>query len=185
MSIARRMLILLAVCGLLLTGCETGEETDVEVGEEEVGTDLGTETTALGGWDTDANAMLDENEFRQAGYYNTWNTNTADDLTEDEVETGFGNAGLFEDWDADNDNMLSQNEFGFGETEWFDTWDVNDDQMLNEDEYYGGTYETWDTNDDSLLDEDEYYGGLYNAWDTDDSGYIEETEYTTGSGWFE
>ena len=76
-------------------------------------------------------------------------------------------------------------QFGFGNDDWFNEWDADRNQMLSEDEFNRGAYGTWDANDDNVLDENEYYGGLFDAWDADQSGYVEEAEYDTGSGWFD
>lgn len=66
--------------------------------------------------------------------------------------------------------------------EWsYSEWDANDDDMLDEQEFNtgfeeSGLYDEWDVNDDGYLDEDEFGDGLYDSWDEDDSGYLEEDE---------
>ena len=181
MSIAKQLLKLLAVCGFVLTGCEaeTGEEITPEDFETEI------EAVDLDGWDTDDDGLLDENEFRQIGYYEIWNTDRRDELTEEELETGFVNALLFEEWDVNGDGLIGEGEFRFADEAWFETWDADDDGTLDEHEFYGGIFATWDIDDDGLIDEEEFYGGLYDSWDINESGYIEEAEYTIGSNWFE
>lgn len=67
-------------------------------------------------------------------------------------------AQTFQEWDTDTNQELSQDEWtqGFGETGIFDDWDANDDGMLEEDEFHEGVYSAYDQNDDDILDEDEF-----------------------------
>jgi hypothetical protein len=99
----------------------------------------------VGEWDKNADASVDEQEFR----------------------AGFGEAGVFGDWDTDGDNMLSEDEFNagigdgtaafnerFGENA-FSEWDANEDDLLAEDEFYAGTYAGYDDDDDNVIEEPE------------------------------
>ena len=97
-------------------------------------------------WDTNADAMLDENEFgtgfREGGLYNTWDADQDAMLTEDEWRTGFGDRydetryGVFSDWDANQDTFLDEDEYDRG---LFSAYDADDDSIWSEDEY--GAYE--------------------------------------------
>ena len=62
------------------------------------------------------------------------------------------------DWDADNDNRLTQEEFNAGleDAGAFEDWDANDDGLLDKDEFGEGAYETYDANDDGFIDENEW-----------------------------
>lgn len=60
-------------------------------------------------------------------------------------------------WDANNNDMLEENEFyaGYEESGLFEVWDTNDDGSLDQDEFGEGLYGTWDANDDGMLEADE------------------------------
>lgn len=64
----------------------------------------------------------------------------------------------YDDWDADGDGALSEDEFmtGFGEV---------------------GAYDSWDEDGDGSLTEDEFNAGIFDSYDDDDSGVIEEPEF--------
>lgn len=62
-----------------------------------------------------------------------------------------------EEWDADGDGALSEEEFNTG----FDSV---------------GTYDEWDADDDGMLSEEEYNAGVFGGYDDDESGVIEEPE---------
>jgi hypothetical protein len=57
---------------------------------------------------------------------------TEDGITEDEWQEGFGEAGVFDEWDEDGDGRLSEDEFAGGA---FRSYDENQDEMLDEDEF--------------------------------------------------
>lgn len=68
------------------------------------------------------------------------------------------NADMFSDWDTDDEVGISENEFGegFDTGGVYDTWDADNDDMLTEDEFETGLYDTYDVNDDDVLDEEEF-----------------------------
>ena len=87
------------------------------------------------------------------------------ELSEDELATG-----LYNSWDADDNDQLTQAEYDAGvatvngfpdDTDDFDTWDEDDSGMLSENEFASGFSETrafddWDLNDSETLDADEF-----------------------------
>lgn len=96
------------------------------------------------------------------------------------------------DWDADLNNQIDRAEFttGFGEAGIYDEWDIDANQELSEDEFYSGVYDLWDENDDALLDESEWNNqannwfaeAQYNLtdWDTDGEEGLTEEEFVNG-----
>ena len=103
----------------------------------------------------------------------------------------FASSGRFGGWDANDDNLLDENEFYGG---YYDTWDVNDDNVLDEDEWNnasrdfgmeGQNWADWDVNRDNRLDENEFRtgaarGNYYNDWDRDGDRMLNEREYSDG-----
>lgn len=99
----------------------------------------------------------------------------------------------FSAWDADNNEYIDDNEFNtvFEENEWYDEWDADRDGLLSEEEWNDGlvtnypaytpddygTYADWDLNDNDVVEEDEWQGYTFDMWDEDDDGYITAEEY--------
>ena len=66
-----------------------------------------------------------------------------------------------EDWDLfdrDEDGFLSSDEWseGFADSNWFNDFDANDDQLVDNSEWNSGLFDDWDANDDGFLDQNEY-----------------------------
>ncbi|WP_292292520.1 hypothetical protein, partial [Marivita sp.] len=80
----------------------------------------------------------------------------------------------------------SEEEFdaGFGEIEVFDEWDENDDELVSEFEYStgfendydAGGFAEADADADAQLTEDEFGDAVFGEYDQDDSGVLEEEE---------
>ncbi|PRY10154.1 hypothetical protein CLV24_11571 [Pontibacter ummariensis] len=121
-------------------------------------------------------------------------TTVALGVNADELYTDLTTTELYEGWDANDDNLLDENEY-YGA--FYDTWDINDDNMLDENEWntalsdFGFDDNTawgwsdWDTNNDNLIDENEFgtglgTAGLFSDWDMNDDNVLEEREYTEG-----
>lgn len=114
---------------------------------------------------------------------NTWDQNR--------FNTTFASTNYYEDWDANKDNLLDENEFYGG---FYKTWDTNRDNRIDENEWntasasYGIENETWagwDTSGDGALDENEFRTGMgrtnyYTNWDADRDNRLNEREYTDG-----
>ena len=73
-------------------------------------------------------------------------TNQDDRITETELSRG-----LYDDWDADDDDALTEDEFDAGVeqrevfSDWaddFDNWDADDDDVLTENEFESGVTES-------------------------------------------
>lgn len=99
----------------------------------------------------------------------------------------------YEDWDADDNNLIDNNEFN---TSWnqfgfYNGWDVNSDNFLDEEEWErgidenyinynydeNGNYEDWDLDNDGTLNEQEFSEGSYSLWDTNNDGNIQADEF--------
>lgn len=100
---------------------------------------------------------------------------------------------IFSEWDEDQDDRLSGEEFesNFSESDYyaFDDWDTNQDAALDENEFTRGIYNSWDTNMDDVLDEDEWDGDnflemddeqRFDAFDQNQDAVIDEDEYSIG-----
>lgn len=76
----------------------------------------------------------------------------------------------FDTWDADGNAGINYTEWdaGFGDEGVFDDWDANDDNMLTDVEYNEGVFNSYDRNDDGMLDDNEW--GLYED-DAGDNGF--------------
>lgn len=83
----------------------------------------------------------------ESGYFDRWDANQDDFIDENEWNAGRNNFmadynesefGAFSDWDADDDSMLAENEFRDGV---FDTYDADNDNYWTDTEY--GTW--WGT----------------------------------------
>lgn len=100
--------------------------------------------------------------------FGEWDANADAGINEEEFRTGFG-TDLFNKWDMDDDNALSEEEFNtgignrtadfqtrFGENNGFSTWDADANGSLSENEFYGGVYAGYDDDDDNVIEEPEF-----------------------------
>lgn len=73
------------------------------------------------------------------------------------------------DLDDNADCMVSEDEFfdAYDESGLYDTWDANDDGMLSEDEFGEGLFTFYDDNDDGYIDE----GEMEVSDDPDEQGF--------------
>lgn len=110
----------------------------------------------------------------------------------DGFTTGFNEAGYYDAWDSDSDNMLSDREFATG---MYADWDSDNDVQISSDEYavgaerwYGadhdGDFDTLDEDSSGYLDQSEWSAGwnndYYTAWDSDSDGLLNNDEFSTG-----
>lgn len=89
----------------------------------------------------------------------TWDADNDGLLTAEEYNS-FG-TGLFDAWDDDESGFLTQDEFndclGDAADSWFLDFDDNDDYRLTEDEFFSDDeFAAADENDDDQLDSDEF-----------------------------
>ncbi|CCF22205.1 Putative exported calcium-binding EF-hand domain protein (plasmid) [Pseudorhizobium banfieldiae] len=97
-------------------------------------------------WDTDGTDGISETEFR-AGFekneaFDRWDTDSNGSLSEAEFKEGIG----------DKEQAFSDR-YGDG---WFDDWDANADAGIDENEYYDGLYSSYDENNNDVIEEPEY-----------------------------
>lgn len=93
-------------------------------------------------WDLNNDGRISQGE---------WNT----------VLSDYGNvidAADWQAWDTDGDGFMERVEFdtNFAEMGWHENWDKDEDNLITEREYTTGVFTMWDTNGDNVLDETEY-----------------------------
>lgn len=108
------------------------------------------ERSNFGAWDTNADGMLDNNEFR----------------------TRFNDGAWYGDWDGDRNGTVSKEEFGTVNTAWgdapegvdtngvFDTWDADKDGMIRNEEAATGAFTAWDRDRNNTIDNNEFNAGI-------------------------
>lgn len=96
---------------------------------------------------------------------------------------------VFEDFDENEDNLISPEEFVEEFTDsYYDDWNNTDNHYLDDEDFYTVTFKVWDVDDDEKLSEEEWnkgydyhYGNYvthsYSDIDVDDDGYIQYVEY--------
>lgn len=95
----------------------------------------------------------------------------------------------FEDWDKDNDSLISYQEFeSIFTANFYDDWNQNYDSYLDDEDVYVSSFRAWDTDEDDILSQDEwivalqnYFGNYvvseYDYVDTDNDYNISYDEY--------
>lgn len=125
------------------------------------------------------------------------------EIVEERMETDVFEEGVMDEgfgaYDANEDDMLDENEFGESNATSFTEWDEDGDSAYNDEEFYGSTFGVADANDDDMIDETEWNEGrnnLYgdyageNDWDVfdkDEDGLLNSDEWNEGfadSEWF-
>jgi hypothetical protein len=124
--------------------------------------------------------------------FNEWDANADQQWDRDEFNNRINDAGMYNDWDTDNDGLFSNEEANQGI---FNSWDGDEDGFLSSEEYnagnaaweedFGNNFDTWDANDDDMLDMNEYNtgfseSGVFNDWDTDNDGMYSSDEFNEG-----
>lgn len=99
--------------------------------------------------------------------YETWDADQDEMLSQDEFLNTYRDAGYYEGWDTDGDGFVEVAEWETGVSSYYPVYDY--------DAY--GDFSAWDINQDEVLDEDEFLTGTYTLWDTDQDGNIEAVEY--------
>ena len=118
------------------------------------------------------------------------------DYDYDTFNSGFGETGYYDALDADDDDLLSENEYATG---LYSDYDRDDDVLISEEEfglgterYYGGAYDggafsDYDTDADGFLNQQEFggfygteYGDSFTGYDADADGFLNSDEYSTG-----
>ena len=175
---------LLVACMFLFSAasCNSG-------GGEGAVEDEGLAETEEIGYDTELGETESELVTNDAvGRFDEWDINDDQMLDQNEFETVANDAGFYNEWDADADGFLSDDELNEGI---YGVYDEDDDGVFSEDEFnnwntaWGGDYEydAWDVNNDNVLDNDEFYtgigdAGIYEGWDVDNDGlYADEEVY--------
>jgi len=109
----------------------------------------------------------------------------------DTFNNTFASNNYYEDWDANDDDFLDEDEYSQG---LFSSWDINDDNRLDQNEWNTASndfrigdqnWTDWDANNDGYLDNNEYRDGIsqngwYRDWDADKDNRINKREYSDG-----
>lgn len=114
-------------------------------------------------WDRQDDDFLDDEDFYQA-YYEAMDADDDKGVSEDEFSMAFEYfnrgefAGSYQDWDIDDDFILTYEEYqaGLYESTFFSEWDFNGDGQLDDKELATGLFRVFDINDNGLVDKDEY-----------------------------
>ena len=93
----------------------------------------------------------------------------------------------FNEWDADDDNLWTEDEFGtaFEEGGLFEDWDADDDDYLDYDELSAAFITVYDINKDSVWTKGEFDSWAnamgknyeFHIWDTNDDELLDEAEF--------
>lgn len=90
--------------------------------------------------------------------FDTADIDDSGEITKDEFYGFITDAGIYADYDYDDDGFIDENEYDAIGLEYdFDAWDVDDDDYLDDDEFYDGYFAAFDE------DEDGHWDGL--EWD--------------------
>lgn len=154
-------------------------------------------------WDMNEDGRWDRGEFERvlndAPFYEKWDTNRDRSFSEEEL-----NAGIFNLYDVNGDQILDENEFNNFTSAWigdganeYREWDTNNDNYLDGDEfnfgiYNAGIYDEWKeehdgekedgpgvevTNTSGIFGESQVEKGLFSVYDINSDGYITKEEY--------
>lgn len=136
---------------------------------------------ACGGGETEDTGAMKSSADSRAVANDPWDP--------EELHNTFALTNHFEEWDANDDNMLNQEEFY---NSLHSIWDTNNDGNIDESEWQAAaadfgmeneTLSAWDTNGDGAVDQSELQAGLaqrnyFSAWDANGDNMISEREYT-------
>lgn len=119
-------------------------------------------------WDADGNGEFNENELNEGIFntYDENDDNMMDENEFNTWNTAWG--GEYENnwdaWDANDDNMLDTEEYnaGIGEAGVYNEWDADGNGIYSENEVNNGLFGTWDNNGDGYLENEEYNQIGYN-----------------------
>ena len=134
-----------------------------------------------GDWDTNEDAMIDQNEFNTPYGENQW-FGGADADSDGFLSQEEFSGGLYGTYDRDQDGLFSteEQEAGFGISDDYGAWDSDADGALSQDEFGtgigGSTFTGWDGDSDGLISQDEFGTGVYGRYDANTSGALEEEE---------
>lgn len=176
--------------GLLLFGaasCSQGGETqdNAVATEEEFDETVGVEGTQ----NTEQVTNTDADAFNQ------YDRNTDRMWDRDEFNANLNESRMFNNWDADRDGSINENEYNQGTSNWQGqntgtqgTTTGTTGTTTNTTATTGttnnnvGKFSDWDTNRDGKLDQDEFSQGTFNTWDTDRNGNVSTEEYNMYNG---
>lgn len=119
-----------------------------------------------------AGAAVGDAALGQRGDFGAWDTSADGMLDNDEFRTRFNDGGWYGDWDGDRNGILSSEEFGTANTGWgdapggvdtnglMDTWDADEDGLVDQDEAATGAFSAWDRDSNNMIDTSEFNTGV-------------------------
>lgn len=88
-------------------------------------------------------------------------------ISQDEYYSTLSDAGIYSDWDLDNDGFIEENEFNeIGFDYDYDLWDADNNGYLDAGELYDSYYDTYDDDENGHWDAGEWD-------DAGDAGYFD------------
>lgn len=105
--------------------------------------------------------------------FNGADVNADGHINEGEFNAELDNNGTFRVWDADQNGVMTAEEYDGGIHTRRDKMNVGDDGGDNA----SWDYNTWDANADASLDNDEFNAGIFKAYDRDGDGVLDLDEY--------
>lgn len=99
----------------------------------------------------------------------------------------------FSDWDQDGNEMLDENEFyrAYAGTKYHNQWDANEDKYIDEEEWGSGVanywvaydigeygaFSSWDPDVHGRLSEHQFRERIFEFYDKDEDGFLSKEEY--------
>ena len=104
--------------------------------------------------------------------------------TTDAAQGDMGDEEVFDEWDADDDGYLDEDEFT-ANVAWFSTYDEDGDGYLNPEEFSAvgedfanvDDFDAYDLNGDRLVTVDEFNSKLFDDLDEDEDGLLSEDDW--------
>ena len=135
--------------------------------EDEFGTAFG-DAGLFDEWDMDDDDFLTDDEFGE-GFYTIYDVDDDDTWSKEEFDTwatALGKDFNYSIWDTNDDGVVDAGEFSEAvkEAGIYKDYDSDNDGLYIEDEVTKVFFDTWDVDDDDFLDYDEYETYGYNLW---------------------
>lgn len=170
--------------GLLLFGAAScGSDSGNQ--ESTVATEEALEDEGMGAEGMEASELVTNND---ADLFSRYDSNTDQQWDRDEFNTSMGESRTYNDWDADRDGSINEQEYTQGISTWQNqnttgTTETATDAGTTGNTNNFGTFNDWDADRNGTINQDEFNQGTFNSWDADRNGNLSNDEYTTGMGY--
>src|SRR5699024_7789843 len=96
--------------------------------------------------------------------YEEWDSNNDTYLDSEEINTAFYDVDYYDEWDDDDNDTLSETEWEMGVDEHlgaydsgqYTNWDTNGDDKISENEFHEGLFNLIDDDNDNRIGEDDW-----------------------------